>query len=265
MILRTASTIRKACAYPFELGKSREFSRGSAQFTDETRFRLRICAYPLCTLSYSTLTAPSSIPMNCMSIPGTAHSGNSANNSLGNNYARRSVKALTNIYPSFSRPKKSNVSAKSWMNTGPSCSEKNIFQRSDRFRKCANFFSASTTTTNASVLASSGKKADTKYYIDLLKIGDLIEGYVSGDDADSSKPAPDIFAASLEKLDDISAADAVTVGDTRFDIEAAKKAGLTTIAFLCGGTPESMLREAGAIAIYRDPADLLVHYDELMK
>ena len=113
----------------------------------------------------------------------------------------------------------------------------------------------------ASVLASSGKKADTKYHIDLLKIGELIDGYVSGDDADSSKPAPDIFAASLEKLGDISPADAVTVGDTRFDIEAAKKAGLKTIAFLCGGTAESVLRQAGAIVVYRNPADLLAHYD----
>lgn len=115
------------------------------------------------------------------------------------------------------------------------------------------------------VLASSGKKDDTKYYIDLLKIGDLIEGYTSGDDADSSKPAPDIFAASLEKLGDISPADAVTVGDTRFDIEAAGKAGLTTIAFLCGGTSEATLRNAGAAAIYRDPADFLAHYDEVIK
>src|SRR5438034_7334387 len=115
------------------------------------------------------------------------------------------------------------------------------------------------------VLASSGKKADTKYYIDLLKVGNLIDGYVSGDDADSSKPAPDVFGASLEKLGKISPANAVTVGDTRFDIEAAKNAGLKTIAFLCGGTPESMLREAGATAIYRDPADFLAHYDELMK
>jgi HAD superfamily hydrolase (TIGR01549 family) len=90
------------------------------------------------------------------------------------------------------------------------------------------------------VLASSGKKADTKYYIDLLKIDNLIEGY-------------------------ISSADAVTVGDTRFDIEAARKAGLTTIAFLCGGTSELVLREAGAVAIYRDPADFLAHYDELIK
>ncbi|HEU0273558.1 MAG TPA: HAD family hydrolase [Candidatus Udaeobacter sp.] len=115
------------------------------------------------------------------------------------------------------------------------------------------------------VLASSGKKADTKYYVDLLKIDDLIDGYVSGDDADSSKPAPDIFAASLKKLGDISPADAVTVGDTRFDIDAARKAGLTTIAFLCGGTSGAVLREAGAIAIFSDPADFLAHYDELIK
>ena len=115
-----------------------------------------------------------------------------------------------------------------------------------------------------SILASSGKKADTKYYIDLLKLDDLIEGYVSGDDADSSKPAPDIFAASLQKLGDISPAHAVAIGDTRFDIEAAGKAGLSTIAFLCGGTSESALREAGATAVYRDPADFLAHYDELM-
>jgi HAD superfamily hydrolase (TIGR01549 family) len=115
------------------------------------------------------------------------------------------------------------------------------------------------------VLASSGKKADTKYYIDLLKIDNLIDGYVTGDDADSSKPAPDIFAASLTKLGDISPANAVTVGDTRFDIEAARKAGLKTIAFLCGGTSEATLRDLGAVAIYRDPADFLAHYDEVIK
>lgn len=114
------------------------------------------------------------------------------------------------------------------------------------------------------VLASSGKKADTEYYVDLLKIGDLIDGCVSGDDADSSKPAPDIFVASLKKLA-LSPAHAVTVGDTRFDIEAAGKAGLKTIAFLCGGTTESVLREAGAIDVYRDPADFLVHYDKVVK
>ena len=115
------------------------------------------------------------------------------------------------------------------------------------------------------VLATSGKKADTKYYGDLLAINNLIDGSVSGDDADNSKPAPDIFVASLKKLGGISPADAVTVGDTRFDIEAARKAGMKTIAFLSGGTSGAVLREAGAIAIYTDPADFLAHYDELIK
>ena len=114
------------------------------------------------------------------------------------------------------------------------------------------------------ILASSGKEEDTKYYIeDLLKIDDLIEGYTCADDADRSKPAPDIFTAALDKLGGVSPNDAITVGDTRFDIEAAAKAGLTTIALLCGGTPENVLRKTGAIAVYRDPADILAHYDGL--
>ncbi len=111
------------------------------------------------------------------------------------------------------------------------------------------------------VLASSGKRADTEYYVDFLNVGDLIDGCVSGDDADSSKPAPDIFAASLEKLGNLSPAEVVTVGDTRFDIEAAGKLGLKTIAFLCGRAPESVLRDAGAIETFRDPADFLSCYN----
>jgi HAD superfamily hydrolase (TIGR01549 family) len=113
------------------------------------------------------------------------------------------------------------------------------------------------------VLASSGKKADTKHYIKLLKIDNLIEGYTSADDADRSKPAPDLFSAALEKLS-VSPNEAITVGDTRFDIEAAAKVGLSTVAVTCGGTSEAVLREAGAIAIYSDPADLLAHYDTLL-
>jgi HAD superfamily hydrolase (TIGR01549 family) len=114
------------------------------------------------------------------------------------------------------------------------------------------------------LLASSGKEEDTKYYIeDLLKIDDFIEGYTCADDADRSKPAPDIFTAALGKLGEMSPGDAITVGDTRFDIEAAAKAGMATIGLLCGGTAENVLRETGAIAIYRDPADMLAHYDTL--
>ena len=117
---------------------------------------------------------------------------------------------------------------------------------------------------NQIILASSGKKEDTAYYIkDLLKIELLIDGFTTADDAEHSKPAPDIFEAALRKLDDISPTNAVTVGDTRFDIEAARKVGLSTIALLCGGTSEHILRQTGAIAIYRDPTDLLAQYERL--
>ena len=114
------------------------------------------------------------------------------------------------------------------------------------------------------VVASSGKEEDTKYYIeDLLKIDDLIEGYTCADDAGRSKPAPDIFTAALDKLGEMSPDRAITVGDTRFDIEAAAKAGMATIGLLCGGSAENVLRDIGAIAIYRDPVDMLANYDRL--
>jgi phosphoglycolate phosphatase-like HAD superfamily hydrolase len=121
------------------------------------------------------------------------------------------------------------------------------------------------------MLATSGKKKDTKYYVDLLKIDNLIEGYTSAEDADRSKPAPDIFSAALEKLGEnengepTAAGEAIAVGDTRFDVEAAAKIGLKTIALTCGGTTEEALRKAGAIAIYADPADLLAHFDRFLK
>src|SRR5947208_8664365 len=114
------------------------------------------------------------------------------------------------------------------------------------------------------VVASSGKEEDTKYYIeDLLKIDDLIEGYTCADDAGRSKPAPDIFTAALHKIGEVSPDRAITVGDTRFDIEAAAKAGLATIGLLCGRSAENVLRDIGAIASYSDPADMLANYDRL--
>ncbi len=114
------------------------------------------------------------------------------------------------------------------------------------------------------VLATSGKKSETKHYIKLLEIGDLISGQTTADDAEDSKPAPDIFEAALAQLKGISAGEALIVGDTRFDMEAAHKAGAPAIAFLCGGTSEATLRRAGALAIYRDPAHLLTRYDDLL-
>ncbi len=111
-------------------------------------------------------------------------------------------------------------------------------------------------------LASSAKKDELERYAKLLEIDDLIEAGTSTDDAEQSKPHPDIFEAALEKLGSPSPKECLVLGDTPYDAEAAGKAGIKTVGVLCGGFPEAILKKAGAIAIYRDPEDLLRRYDE---
>ncbi len=111
-------------------------------------------------------------------------------------------------------------------------------------------------------LASSAKEEELERYKEIAGIADLLEAETSSDDAERSKPHPDIFEAALARLEGIEAADAIAVGDTPYDAQAAGKVGLRTIGLLCGGWPERELRQAGCIAIYRGPADLLRHYDQ---
>ncbi len=111
-------------------------------------------------------------------------------------------------------------------------------------------------------LASSAKEEELEVYKKIARIEDLVEEEASADDAARSKPHPDIFKATLEQLGDVSADEAVVVGDTPYDAEAAGKLRLKTIGVRCGGFPEKELLAAGAIAIYDDPADLLARYDE---
>jgi HAD superfamily hydrolase (TIGR01549 family) len=110
-------------------------------------------------------------------------------------------------------------------------------------------------------LASSAKADELKTYKKIAHIEDLVEEETSSDDAEKSKPHPDIFEAALERLGDTEPSEAIVVGDTPYDAEAAGKAGIKTIGFLCGGFPEEDLRAAGCIRIYRDAADLLAHFD----
>ena len=95
----------------------------------------------------------------------------------------------------------------------------------------------------------------------MLKIAgaeDLIEEETSASDAKNSKPDPDIVQVALKKIG-LHPDQTVMLGDTPYDIEAAEKAGVRTIALRCGGWPDNELK--GALAIYNDPADLLAHYD----
>ncbi len=112
------------------------------------------------------------------------------------------------------------------------------------------------------VLASSAKDDELKRYEQIAQIEDLIEESTSSGDATKSKPHPDIFEAALGRLGGIDPSKVIVVGDTPWDALAANKIGLKTIGVLCGGTPESELREAGCIAIFASPADLLARYDE---
>lgn len=111
-------------------------------------------------------------------------------------------------------------------------------------------------------LASSAKKDELKHYAKLLGIEDLIDAGTSTDDAAKSKPHPDIFQAAVEKLSGVPTGTCVAIGDTPYDAEAAGKIGIKTIGLLCGGFPRQELLAAGAIAIYRNPEDLLHHYDD---
>jgi len=111
-------------------------------------------------------------------------------------------------------------------------------------------------------LASSAKKDELKVYKELARITDLVEEETSADDAEKSKPHPDIFEAALAALGDLNANEAIVIGDTPYDAEAAGKINLRTIGVLCGGFPETELRAAGCAHIYRDPADLLARYED---
>jgi HAD superfamily hydrolase (TIGR01549 family) len=112
------------------------------------------------------------------------------------------------------------------------------------------------------VLASSAKEDELAAYKKIAHIEDLVEGETSADDADKSKPHPDIFKAALDQLGDVTADEAVVIGDTPYDAEAARKLRLRTIGVRCGGFPDQELLAAGAIAIYDGPEDLLARYHE---
>jgi phosphoglycolate phosphatase-like HAD superfamily hydrolase len=105
-------------------------------------------------------------------------------------------------------------------------------------------------------LASSAVGEELETYKKVANIADLIDA----DDAERSKPHPDIVKAALEGLCDPATGETLIIGDTPCDIEAARKAGLKAIALRCGGFPEETLR--GAIATYDDPADLLSRYSD---
>jgi HAD superfamily hydrolase (TIGR01509 family) len=100
---------------------------------------------------------------------------------------------------------------------------------------------------HAVVLASSAKADEVDHYLDLLDARDLADGWTTSADVESTKPEPDLVQAAVEKA---GSGPAVMIGDSVWDCEAAKRAGLDTIAVLTGGFSEQELRDAGAAVVF---------------
>jgi phosphoglycolate phosphatase-like HAD superfamily hydrolase len=109
-------------------------------------------------------------------------------------------------------------------------------------------------------VASSAKKDEVNEYLDVARITDLVEMTTSSDDAQESKPVPDIFEVVLKKLK-IEGADTIAIGDTPYDAEAAGRVGVRTVGVLCGGFTEDKLRKAGCAEVYPGPAALLACFE----
>lgn len=97
-------------------------------------------------------------------------------------------------------------------------------------------------------------------YLDIAAIASLVDETASSEDAEESKPAPDIFQVVLKKLK-IEGRDAA-IGDTPYDASAAGKAGIATIGVLCGGFTETSLREAGCADVYPGPGALFARFEK---
>ena len=113
------------------------------------------------------------------------------------------------------------------------------------------------------VLASSGQQKHVDFALDLLDARDLADEWTSSADADATKPAPDLLQSALAKLGEPDDAPSVMVGDSPFDVSAAKKVGMPTLVVRSGGFGDDELLEAGAVAIFDTPGDLAAAWDSL--
>lgn len=107
------------------------------------------------------------------------------------------------------------------------------------------------------VLASSAKPEELEHYVHLLGISQLLTGTVSSGDVNRSKPAGDIFAVGLKRVEPIPPSATLAVGDTPYDIQSAKSNGIATLAVRSGAFTDVELEEAGALKIYENVAAIL--------
>jgi HAD superfamily hydrolase (TIGR01549 family) len=109
------------------------------------------------------------------------------------------------------------------------------------------------------VLASSANEDDLDFFLGKLGVREVVDGWTTADDVERSKPDPDIVNAALTRA---GTKDAVMVGDSRWDIEAARKAGLETVALITGGWSRQELLDDGAAAVFESLVELRERLDE---
>ena len=107
---------------------------------------------------------------------------------------------------------------------------------------------------NVVVLASSAKDWEVEHYLDLLDARQIVDSWTTSADVERTKPEPDLIKAALEKTG--TEGDAMLIGDTVWDVEAAKRAGVETLAVLTGGFSEQELRDAGASDVFTSVEEL---------
>jgi HAD superfamily hydrolase (TIGR01509 family) len=112
------------------------------------------------------------------------------------------------------------------------------------------------------VLASSGQQRHVDAFLDKLDARDLADAWTSSADVEASKPAPDLLQVALEKVGAPADAASVMVGDSVWDVEAAKKAGMPAFVVRSGGFGDDELRQAGAVALFDTPGDLAAALDD---
>jgi HAD superfamily hydrolase (TIGR01549 family) len=103
------------------------------------------------------------------------------------------------------------------------------------------------------VLASSAKPDEVDHYLDLLDARELVDGWTTSGDVEATKPDPDLVRAAVDKA---GTDDAVMVGDSTWDCEAARRAGVETIAVLTGGFSKQELLDAGALGVFESIEEL---------
>ena len=109
------------------------------------------------------------------------------------------------------------------------------------------------------VLASSAKRDEVDHYLDLLDARELAEAWTSSADVEQTKPDPDLVVTAIDK---VGGGEAVMVGDSTYDCEAAARADVPTVAILTGGFSEQELRQAGAVAVFESLGGLCERLDE---